>query len=202
MTAHARIGLTSARGFMLLEVLMVSAILGITLVGLALFLGRSQGFAVGESDERAALYLAEQMIEQQAGQLRAGTRPTDVSLVCVNTTATPPNCSNFSTTQYSQTACAPGDTDPACTSFTLTTGVGWSATQAGTPLGYKRLTCIQWVNDTTLLHGTDGTPSNDCPCTGPGTTSLTKRVCVKVTSKKPEARAVILRTVLTSQPAS
>ena len=195
-------GPAAGRGFALVEVLFVSAILATTLVGLALFLGHSQSFVSGEGDERAALYLAEQMMEQQVGQLRGVSATMNINEVCLYTAANPGNCSNFLTTQYSQTTCAPGDSDPACTSLTLTTPVGWGGGQAATLLSYQRFTCIQWVDNTTLSHATDGTPRSDCPCTSAGTATLTKRICVKVTSKNPQARTVVIRTVLTSQPAS
>jgi Tfp pilus assembly protein PilV len=194
------------RGFSLLEVLVAGLILGISVLGLALFMRYNMTFVVGASDQRSAVFLAEQVIEQQYAQLRSGFKPLDITLVCVN--ATPPiNCSNFSTTQY----CIGGTGTGCLTAETVsgTASAGVSLTQASNPFSFTRSTCIQWVSDVTLLHvplspatTIDGTPANDCPCTSAGTPSNTKRVCVKVTpaTTHPNTQTVVLRGVLASQP--
>jgi type II secretory pathway pseudopilin PulG len=52
------------RGVALLEVLVAGVVLGIAVVGLAAMFSSGQSFVVAEGDERVAIFLAQQKIEQ------------------------------------------------------------------------------------------------------------------------------------------
>ncbi|HEV8437144.1 MAG TPA: hypothetical protein VGT40_03525 [Methylomirabilota bacterium] len=56
--------LADSRGIALLEVLVSGVVMAVAVIGLALMFGLGQSLAVAQGDERLALYLAEQKLEQ------------------------------------------------------------------------------------------------------------------------------------------
>jgi len=62
----------SSSGFMLLEVLIAGLVLGIAMIGLALMFSHGLTFVVSEGDERVAMYLTQQKLEQKVDQLKSG----------------------------------------------------------------------------------------------------------------------------------
>src|SRR6266511_1546051 len=57
-----------ASGITLIEVLIASLIVGIGAIGLALMFAHGQAFIAGEGDNRVAVYLAQQKIEEVRAQ--------------------------------------------------------------------------------------------------------------------------------------
>ena len=77
-------------GFSLVEVLAGAVIVGIALVGLALMFSKGQAFVTSEGDNRVALFLAQQKIEQLRIVGYDSLAVTDTAAACT-TTATPEN---------------------------------------------------------------------------------------------------------------
>src|SRR5262245_51634741 len=171
----------SERGFAILEVLIAAVVLGIALVGLALMYANGHGLVVGQGDERVALQLAQQKIEQQINAFRfTSLNPEDINQVCFQ-----PGCTLGSQNETGLSA-------------------GYGASSSGTTT-FSRFTCIQWVNKDTLQDTADGDPANDCPCTGGnnggvGPLSLTKRICVKVTPNDRRFNVVVVKAILAGTP--
>lgn len=67
-------------GLALLEVLIAGIVVAISAIGVALLLNTGRTFIVAQGDDRAALYLAEQGIEQQiaAGFPPSGSNTTEI----------------------------------------------------------------------------------------------------------------------------
>jgi len=61
---HALCALRDQRGVALLEVLIAGVVLGIAIIGLAILFSWGQAFVVAQGDNRVALHLAQQKIEQ------------------------------------------------------------------------------------------------------------------------------------------
>jgi type II secretory pathway pseudopilin PulG len=146
-------------GSMLLEVLVATIVIAISILGLSLMLVRSSAFTASQGTNQAELYLAEQKLER---------------LRVLGFTGTPV----FGSGDAGATAGCGTDTEP-CYNETLQGGVVTNAQ----PQRVTRLTCVDYVSD-----GGPPYPAN-CPSappaqpacwSDPGDVTCTKRVRVTV----------------------
>ena len=123
-------------GFALLEVLIAAIVLSISIVGLSLMFTSIRGSALGQGDNRAATFLADQRIEtlQSSGFTSIAVTPTPTSesiWLCLDgTTSSGTPCTGPNPgLAFSRTTCvryvqngapdSPSSTPPSCTSCAL-----------------------------------------------------------------------------------
>jgi type II secretory pathway pseudopilin PulG len=172
----------SNAGLGLLEVLVTTLVVGIAAVGIALMYSVGNTNVVAKGDNRVALGLAQQKIEQ----LRSLTF----------------NCIPVS----GPTAAVPSNPLPCTATQNYSEGAAWvTATGVAAPApsdrAYARLTCVQYVDDLNFnspayAGGVAGTPcpAFSLPLLGP---TNTKRITVIVTPAQREADPVILQAWIT-----
>jgi prepilin-type N-terminal cleavage/methylation domain-containing protein len=142
----ARIGLSRQAGFSLVEVLVTSVVVAIAVVGIALMLGTGSAWVSAGGDNRVALKLAQQKIEQ----LRSMT------FGCI------PLGAPMSTTPGTGAMAAVGGACTASQSYYEGPGATSWVTASGTPAPqlaptsrfFTRVTCVQYVTDNNI-----GTPA-------------------------------------------
>jgi type II secretory pathway pseudopilin PulG len=81
----------ASAGFAILEILIAAVILSITAVGMALMFSTGQAYVLSEGDNRVALYLAQEQLEQFRAAGWASAPITDPSATGGPITATPEN---------------------------------------------------------------------------------------------------------------
>jgi hypothetical protein len=138
----------------LLEVLIASIVVGITVLGVSLMLVRASAFTVSEGTNQGELYLAEQKLEK----LRAPGIQREAFLKAPvlgsGDAGANAECSSGGEPCYSETP------------------KGGAVTN-GQPQSFTRLTCVDYVSDS-------GPPYPEVCTPNPGSPTLTKRVQVKV----------------------
>ena len=146
-------------GYALLEVLVTSAVVGIAVAGVALMFSFGNTWVVAKGDDRVALGIAQQKIEQ----LRSLTFNCIFVGGPASYTAPLPGCT--ATQNYSEGAAwvaADGTTAPAPSSRSFT-----------------RLTCVQYVTETDVASPAYAGGTTGSPCVA-GTATNMKRITVVV----------------------
>lgn len=158
------------RGFTLIEVLISALIVGIAAVGLALMYSTGNTWMVAMGDDRIALGLAEQKIEQ--------LRARGFANVPVGSPATRP-CPGAAPC-YNETSAA------------------WDAPLPAGNRAFTRLTCVQYVSDTDFnAPAYTGNVTTNLPCPA-GAVTNTARITVVVIPAQREADPVRLQAWLTA----
>ncbi|HXJ78982.1 MAG TPA: hypothetical protein VMS64_09900 [Candidatus Methylomirabilis sp.] len=164
----------------LIEVLVTSAFLGIAVVGIALMFSHGSTWAVAGGDDRVALSLARQKIEQ----LRSMTFSC-LPLGAPGPKAVLAGCT--ATQNYNEGGA------------TWVTATG-AAAPAPSNRSFTRLTCVQYVSDTDFGSPAYGGGVTGSPCAA-GTPSNSKRITVIVQPTLPAAYPpVVLQAWITSVP--
>lgn len=163
-------------GVTLIEVLVTTLVTAIAALGLALMYAMGGTFVVARGDDRTALGLAQQKIEQ----LKA------LTYACVpvgdpGNSGPPPGVAG-----------CPGAGDPR---YVFTEGPGDPAVLADRT--FVRLTCVQWVTDTNLNEPAYAGGADAVPCEA-GLETTTKRITVVVTPTQRESEPVVLQAWVTS----
>ena len=171
------------RGMALLEVVIASVIIGITVLGVSLMLVRGTSFTASQGTNQAVLYLAEQKLER----LRV--------LGFIGTPALGP------TTSGANDGCA-DNTEPCYNETDVRAG----SVTGGQLQQFTRVTCVDYVPDSGPPYpsacpgGSPGTPPAWCT----DTPSCTKRIRVIVTPVNQEAVAgadpITLEMILINPP--
>ena len=168
-------------GIALLEVLVTGVVLSIAVVGVALMFSLGNAWVVAGGDERVALNLARQKIEQ----LRS------LTFACVPLAG--PG------TKTAMTGCtATQNYDEGGTTWVTAPG---AAAAAPSSRSFARLTCVQYVSDTAISSPVYAGGATANPCVA-GAATNTKRITVIVQPSRPtEVDApVIIEAWITSIP--
>ena len=171
----------SEAGIALLEVLVTSVVLGMAIVGVALMFSLGNAWVVAGGDERVALNLARQKIEQ----LRS------LTFACIPL--------DGPGTKTAMTGCtASQNYDERGTTWVTATG---SRAAAPSSRSFTRLTCVQYVSDTSISSPAYAGGATANPCLA-GAATNTKRITVVVQPARPtEVDApVIIEAWITSIP--
>jgi type II secretory pathway pseudopilin PulG len=191
MTSHtaARSGLWSRdeAGIALVEVLITAVVMGIAAVGIALMFATGSGWVSAEGDDRVAMKLAQQKVEQ----LRS------MSFGCIF--AGGPG--SYPTPLTGCTAAQNYNEGPG-NNWVDATGAS-SPQPAPTNKTYTRKTCVQYVNDTSVSSPayTGGANPTAATCV-PGNPTNVKRIVVVVQPTRATATdpPVILHAWITAVP--
>lgn len=180
----ARGALGGESGTSILEVLVASVVLGISAVGIALMFSFGNTWVEAKGDDRVALSLAQQKIEQ--------LRTLTFNCIPVTGPGTAgqtrgPNALPCTATQVYN--------EPA---WTTATG---AAAPAPSDRAFGRLTCVQYVSDTNFSSPAYTGGSTGSPCAA-GAVTNTKRITVIVTptQQRQADDPVILQAFITSLP--
>ena len=172
--------LRGTAGFSIVEVLAVTVIVGIAVIGVALMFGKGSAWVSATGADRVAAGLAQQRIEQIrtcGWDLATADPPRGWDVAAANPTA--PNCPSLP---------LPGGVPPL-------TGLGVLAPdppiQAGNNHTFTRTVCIQYVDPKTPQGlGEPAFAPEACP---PGAATPMVRITVVVSSSQPETSPVTLQ---------
>jgi Tfp pilus assembly protein PilV len=199
-------GVLDQTGVALLEVLVTAVVVSIAAAGLALMYAFGNTWVVSKGDDRVALSLAQQKIEQ--------LRSLGFGCIFVGGPAT------YSSTTTPLVNCPLARVEQSYDeqnvgTWTVANSLQGNTRTAGPPpteapdLRFRRRTCVEYVNWTALSTpayegGTTGTPCNTNPPAAPGVqlTPLAKRITVIVqpTAMRQTAGPVVLEAWITAVP--
>lgn len=178
-SAHSNV--RSETGIAFLEVLVASVVLGIAAVGVSLMLSAGNTWVAAGGDDRAALGLARQKIEQ----LRS------LTFACIPL--------GGSGTKAAMTGCAATQNyNEGRATWVTATG---SSAAAPSSRSFTRLTCVEYVSETDFGSPVYAGSSAATPCTAGAPTNVKRiTVIVQATGQAAEDAPLILEAWITAIP--